>query len=308
MSTPLTADQLLTAIRAEGATVVESADWRTWNRAGHGAWGPMHGIVIHHTVTEGTARTVQECHDGYPDLPGPLCHAVIAKDGTIHTIGYGRANHAGLGDPDVLSAVIAESSPLPSDNQASVDGNSVFYGFECENLGDGKDPWPEAQLLAIEQVSAGICRAHGWTARSVIGHLEWQPGKIDPKGFTMDSMRARIAARLGHPAPVRSLPAPTRPSVSLSKLIAAARSNAPAAGEPVTYAGVSVVEAALVNEGLLSKTYSDGSYGTTTKTAMSRWQERCGYTGTRPGQAADGMPGKDSLTRLGNKHEFTITT
>jgi hypothetical protein len=30
----------------------------------------------------------------------------------------------------------------------------------------------------------------------VIGHLEWQPGKIDPKGFTMASMRGRIKNRL----------------------------------------------------------------------------------------------------------------
>ncbi|MYS52735.1 N-acetylmuramoyl-L-alanine amidase, partial [Streptomyces sp. SID6013] len=32
--------------------------------------------------------------------------------------------------------------------------------------------------------------------RSVIGHLEWQPGKVDPRGFTMDSMRERIRDRL----------------------------------------------------------------------------------------------------------------
>ncbi|MEU2511271.1 N-acetylmuramoyl-L-alanine amidase, partial [Streptomyces syringium] len=41
-----------------------------------------------------------------------------------------------------------------------------------------------------------ICRHHGWTERSVIGHKEWRLGKIDPKGFTMDAMRARIRDRL----------------------------------------------------------------------------------------------------------------
>ncbi len=30
----------------------------------------------------------------------------------------------------------------------------------------------------------------------MIGHLEWQPGKIDPRGFTMASLRDRIAERL----------------------------------------------------------------------------------------------------------------
>ncbi|MDH6216854.1 hypothetical protein M2283_004172 [Streptomyces pseudovenezuelae] len=34
-------------------------------------------------------------------------------------------------------------------------------------------------------VSAVIRRHHGWSERSVIGHKEWQPGKQDPRGFTM---------------------------------------------------------------------------------------------------------------------------
>lgn len=63
----------------------------------------------------------------------------------MHLVGYGRANHSGLGDPDVLAAVVAER-PAPGDNEATVDGNRAFYGFECENLRDGKDPWPEAQV------------------------------------------------------------------------------------------------------------------------------------------------------------------
>ena len=50
--------------------------------------------------------------------------------------------------------------------------------------------------MGFERVSAAICRHHGWNERSVIGHLEWQPGKVDPRGFTMASMRSRIAERL----------------------------------------------------------------------------------------------------------------
>lgn len=209
MTEPMTADAFLAALRNEGVAVVEVGSWKTHNRAGHGAWGPVNGVMIHHTVTKGTASTVAIVRDGYADLPGPLCHGMIAKDGRVHLVGYGRANHAGLGDPDVLHAVAAETA-LPADNQATVDGNAHFYGFECENLGDGKDPWPEAQLDAIERVSAAICRHHGWTARSVIGHREWQPGKVDPLGFTMSSMRDRIAARLGHKSPS---PAPGHPEV-----------------------------------------------------------------------------------------------
>ena len=195
MADPMSADQFIAALRREGVTVVEVDGWRTRNRNHKGPWGPVNGVMIHHTVTRGTARTVQICRDGHADLPGPLCHGVIAKDGRVHLVGYGRANHAGSGDDDVLQAVIAERA-LPADDELTADGNRHFWGFECENLGDGKDPWPEAQLLAIEKVAAAICRHHGWTERSVIGHLEWQPGKIDPRGFGMDWMRGQVRERL----------------------------------------------------------------------------------------------------------------
>ncbi|MBI0297653.1 N-acetylmuramoyl-L-alanine amidase [Streptomyces sp. PRKS01-29] len=195
MATPLSAAKFIEKLRAEGVKVQEHGDWRNHNRNHKGPWGPVNGVMIHHTVTSGTDSSVKLCYDGHSALPGPLCHGVIAKDGVVHLVGYGRANHAGLGDDDVLRAVIDERD-LPADNEANTDGNRHFYGFECINLGDGKDPWPAAQLEAIEKVSAAICRAHGWTERSVIGHLEWQPGKVDPRGFTMASMRDRIGKRL----------------------------------------------------------------------------------------------------------------
>ncbi|MCX5109456.1 N-acetylmuramoyl-L-alanine amidase [Streptomyces sp. NBC_00378] len=195
MSSPMSASRFLEVLMNEGLTVVQVGDWRTHNRNHKGPWGPVNGVMIHHTVTRGTEATVRVCRDGHPDLPGPLCHGVIAKDGRVHLVGYGRANHAGLGDSDVLRAVVAEKR-LPGDNAADTDGNRHFYGFECENLGDGEDPWPEAQLEAVEKAAAAICRHHGWNSRSVIGHKEWQPGKVDPRGFTMDSMRARIHDRL----------------------------------------------------------------------------------------------------------------
>ncbi|MFJ2701896.1 N-acetylmuramoyl-L-alanine amidase [Streptomyces sp. NPDC087428] len=205
MANPMPADFFLKALLAEGLTVVQEGSWREHNRNHKGAWGPVNGVVIHHTVTEGTAATVRIVRDGYADLPGPLCHGMIAKDGRVYLVGYGRTNHAGLGDGDVLAAVIAER-PLPADNEANTDGNRHFFGFECENLGDGKDPWPAVQLDSIERAAAAICRYYGWGAASVIGHLEWQPGKVDPRGFTMAGMRARIETRLAHPASWNSSP------------------------------------------------------------------------------------------------------
>ncbi|MFB6983980.1 peptidoglycan-binding protein [Streptomyces scopuliridis] len=283
MATPLTTAQFLTALRGEGLTVVETPGWSTHNRNHMGAWGPLHGVMVHHTVTKGTDATVRLCRDGHSTLPGPLFHGVIAKNGTVHLVGYGRANHAGLGDGDVLQAVIAER-PLPADNQADTDGNRHFYGFECENLGDGKDPWPAAQLEAIERVSAAICRAHGWSARSVIGHLEWQPGKVDPRGFTMASMRDRFSERL-------AAPTPKPPAKPVPK---------PPAGAPFFAVGrrsavITAMGKRLVAEGCGRYAVGPGpSWSDADRKSYAAWQRKLGYSGSN----ADGTPGKASWDRL----------
>lgn len=155
--------------------------------------------MIHHTGQYQTENAMLSLlWSGYASLPGPLAHAGVTKDGTLHMLSAGRANHAGTGDPLVLQHVINEdytTLPRPrfTDGQeGGVDGNARFYGFEAINRGDGTDPWPEAQVDAMARAAAGICAKHGWTERSVIGHLEWQRGKIDPHGFTMGDFRKRV--------------------------------------------------------------------------------------------------------------------
>ncbi|MFC8658443.1 peptidoglycan-binding protein [Streptomyces parvus] len=291
MATPLSADRLLKALRDEGLHVVEHRSWRTNNRNHKGPWGPTHGVMIHHTVTSGTASSVELCYNGHSRLPGPLCHGVIAKDGTVYLVGNGRANHAGLGDDDVLRAVIAERS-LPADNEANTDGNRHFYGFEAVNLGDGKDPWPAEQLLAIERAAAAVCRAHGWSERSVIGHLEWQPGKIDPRGFTMSSMRTRVGKRLGSkPTPPATKPKPSpAPKPTYEPFPGAAFFKVGRNSAVVTAMG-----RRLVAEGCGRYAVGPGPrWSEADRKSYAAWQRKCGYTGA----AADGIPGKTSWDRL----------
>lgn len=225
MAIPMTADQYIAALRAEGLTVVEVGSWRTHNRNHKGPWGPVNGVMIHHTVTKGAAYTVELCRTGHSSLPGPLCHGVITKDGVVHVVSIGRANHAGGGDPNVLQAVIDERyttrPPVPRMHDGSagaVDGNAHFYGYECENEGDGEDPWPDVQVEAIVRVSAAHCRFHRWTEKSTIGHSEWSDWKTDPRGpdgvVAMPNLRARIKERLAHSAswnPNRQGPTMTAP-------------------------------------------------------------------------------------------------
>ncbi|WP_329032271.1 LysM peptidoglycan-binding domain-containing protein [Streptomyces sp. NBC_01725] len=103
---------------------------------------------------------------------------------------------------------------------------------------------------------------------------------------------------------VLKLPASATPQrvVSLSKLIKAAKTDPPKKGTPVSYAAAKYVEQALVAEGLLAAGYADGHMGTATRSAYALYQQRRGYQG----KAADGIPGKATLTKLGAKHGFTV--
>lgn len=207
MATPLSASRLVEALRDEGCTVHEVPGWRTHNRNHKGAWGPVHGVQIHHTVTAPGTDVVGLIYNGHSALPGPLATGCITKDGIVHLTGNGRANHAGGGDGRVLQAVIDESygdrPPATQKHDGSpgaVDGNARFYGWECENKGDGRDPWPRVQYVAMVRATAAICRTHGWSAKSGIGHLEWSDWKVDPRGFDMTDFRRDLAACLALPA------------------------------------------------------------------------------------------------------------
>ncbi|MCI3271385.1 N-acetylmuramoyl-L-alanine amidase [Streptomyces cylindrosporus] len=300
MAAPLTAEQLLTVLRAEGVHVVEHTNWRTHNRNHKGPWGPMNGVVIHHTAGRSSLGL---CYEGTSDLPGPLCHTHLAKDGTATMLSAGRANHAGTFAKNAYDAVVAESSTHPRPDSAEpVDGNQHFYGLEIENMGNGKDPYPDVQYEAAVRWAAGLCRAHGWSANSVIGHKEGTRRKVDPS-FDMAKFRRDVAARLKtQPGGTSSSSGSDKPVIDLSKLIAAAKSDPPKAGTPVSYAGTKTVEAALVTEGLLDKKYADGHFGELTRTAYAAWQRRCGWSG----KAADGIPGKASLTKLGKRRGFDV--
>lgn len=304
MATPMTADQRLAAYRAEGLTVHEYPGWRTHNRdtATGRPFGPVFGVLIHHTAGHNDKDL---CYKGRTGLPGPLCHNWLGKTAGLWMIGHGRANHAGLVDGDVVRALVAERSPLPKDDLADTDGNDCLYGLEIENLGNGSDPYPVEQYRQAVLWAAAHCRHHGWTEKSIAGHKEVQPGKVDPS-FDMDVFRADVRKQLAITPGGTATPKPTpsKPRVDLSKLVTAAKTDPGAPQGHVTYmTGVNLVEAALVAEGLLGRRYAgDGSFGELTRDAYARWQRRLGYSGS----AADGVPGMTSLKKLGAKHGFDV--
>lgn len=173
-------------LRAFGVTVVEHEGWR--DRGGSG-FDPR-AVVIHHTAgpAAGDAPSLNVCIVGRPDLPGPLCHVLLARSGTAHVIASGRANHAGAG------------------GWRGVNGNTHALGIEAENTGIG-EPWPAVQLEAFRRCSAAFLAGIGRDASWVCAHREWTPRKIDPTGIDMDRFRDGVGHLLTTPRPA---PGPAR--------------------------------------------------------------------------------------------------
>ena len=206
MATPMTAAQVVAQLKKWGLKYVEIPGWSTHNRNTKGAWGPVNGFIWHHTgadVSDAKDYAAGTLYKGLADLPGPLCHFSIGKDGTVYLVGWGRANHAGGGDPAVLQHVINEdySGQLrPTKGNANgVDGNAHFYGVEIQY--SGSHEMSPAQYAAARRLSAAILDFHGWTERSVIAHGEWSNDKWDPgyapsKIMAMPGVRADVKATL----------------------------------------------------------------------------------------------------------------
>lgn len=214
MSQPMTPTQWRVALHAEGIRFTEYSGWTSRGRdvATGKVFGPVHGVLNHHTAGRDSLKTIAVI--GRPGLPAPLAHAYLPKSGVLVLVADGRANHAGLAAGNVYSALVAEEPlPKPTTAHGTVDGNDALYGIEVENLGDRTDTYTREQYDTWVRFNAAICRHHGWTKGSVAGHLETSvEGKVDPRGpvegygsrgrftFTMDRLRADVGERLAHPA------------------------------------------------------------------------------------------------------------
>lgn len=216
MATPMTSSQIVAQLKKWGIKYKEVKSWETHNRAGHGAWGGMNGFIWHHTgadVKDAAGYAGSTLYNGLSTLPGPLCHFGLAPDGTVYLVGWGRANHAGGGDPVVLNHVINEdySGQLhPTKGNANgVDGNAHFYGVEIMYSGSHK--MTDAQYKTALKLSAAILDFHKWTEKSVIGHGEWSNDKWDPgyaSGKIMDMTKVRSDVRATLKAGANPAPAP----------------------------------------------------------------------------------------------------
>ncbi|MFF9910611.1 N-acetylmuramoyl-L-alanine amidase [Streptomyces sp. NPDC013457] len=177
--------------------------------------------------------------------------------------------------------------------------NSQDYAV-CALLGSSGLTKPTDAMLHGLRDAIEDLRDNGRAGLWIGGHRDGYSTKCP--GDPLYDWVQRGAPRPAGAAEPKPAPGP-KPSVDLSKLVAAAKADPPKHGAPVSYYGVKTVESALVAEGLLSRDVADGHYGTATVRAYAAWQRRCGYSG----KDADGIPGAESLKKLGARRGFTIT-
>jgi N-acetyl-anhydromuramyl-L-alanine amidase AmpD len=166
-------------LRKNGCTTRAVKGWKT---RGTSSFAPR-GILFHHTASNkdsGNAPALGICTHGRSDLPGPLCHFLVGRDGIVYFVAAERANHAGTGGP---------IKGIPTDS-----GNSFLVGVECENNGIG-EPWPARQLDAILTLFAVLTKRMDVGSAMVIGHKEYTTRKIDPANINLDTFRTRVAKR-----------------------------------------------------------------------------------------------------------------
>jgi hypothetical protein len=236
MARPMTHTQFTDLMKTWGIDTVDNSrggvKWYNHNRNSKGKWGEVYGSMNHHTGAADNKAGRDVLWNGYASLPGPLCHGGITADGKVLLNGWGRTNHAGLGDDDILDLVISEDyTGLPRPNEANTDGNRRFYGWEWmyDGLSDPIEEYPKLYKTAV-RLNAAICTFHNWTAKSCIGHGNWQQGKWDPgvrKGimFSIPQFQNHVEQAIKEgPNPKKPLPqrptnpAPTKPgSITIAK-------------------------------------------------------------------------------------------
>lgn len=137
-------------------------------------------IVVH--ATAGTNSLLWLSRTSPQDKP-VSCHRLIAKDGHIYKI-----------VPDDKTAYTqgpAEVGPLPMHGQNL---NNWALSIELENLDNGRDPYPTAQLDAAAAQCVEWIGAYGFIP--IVAHAWVQADKHDPVGFDWQDFYQRVWAHL----------------------------------------------------------------------------------------------------------------
>ena len=156
-------------LRAAGLIVRETPGWQT---RGYEFNRDLFGVVGHHTASSRTAginpsRNI--CIVGRPDLRGPLCQLLLARDGSYDVIASGIANHGGAGSyPGWPYSV-----------------NNTCIAIEAENDGIG-ERWSARIMDSFVIGAAAILDHLGKDESRFLAHFEWAENIYGQKGRKPD--------------------------------------------------------------------------------------------------------------------------
>lgn len=131
-----------------------------------GRKSPMGFIVLHHTG--GVDSRDWLTHTSSPPVS---CNRLITKDGTVYKI---------VRDEDTAWAQ-GFSTVGPYQKNGPYTMNDVGLSIELENLGNGKDSYPESQIMSTVLQCAEWWGMYGLLP--IVGHGQIDSRKVDPRGF-----------------------------------------------------------------------------------------------------------------------------
>lgn len=256
-----------------------------------------------------------------------IIHSVVAPWDEHRIYAYWRdstnlESHFGLDFDGSLGQYLSTTTRADANAAANrrPDGTGAV-SIETASNTSATDPWTDKQLAELIDLGAWMHHEHAIPLRICQTaddpgygfhklHRAWSTsGTACPGVKRIPQFREivfpGIVAKAKRPT---TPPKPTtKPVVHLSRIVAAQNRDPglPQGGTTHKAEGL-IVEQALYREGLLAKRWVDGSLGSKTRPAVSEWQERLGYTGRKPGEDADGIFGKDSLTQLGKRRGFDV--
>lgn len=175
-------------LRAFGVKTVEAPSWKEY---GHGDFGRIQGVFVHHI---GSDRYHWSNIQRHPSLG--LCSQIhLSREGVATLVGAGIAWHAGKG----------WHAGWPTNN-----ANAVSIGIEAES--NGVSTWPQAELDAYYRICAAILWFLGKraTPQTLLAHWEYSKaaqGKWDPGAgngrqgavMEMNTFRARVNHYIDNP-------------------------------------------------------------------------------------------------------------
>jgi hypothetical protein len=163
---------------------VEPATLETWRNPMKVEWAGMskdcftpgprtiRGLVIHATAGRWPGDFEWLRKGGDPARP-VSCHYYITKQGRIfqYVRDEDAAWHAGV-------------SSWTFDGKVVNNLNGITLGIELENLNNGVDPYPNAQLESAVALSRQLVQKHAIPQAHMMRHLDCSPGrKTDPAGL-----------------------------------------------------------------------------------------------------------------------------